>query len=130
MELTCIIKSNSQIRARIKSEIITLSNERIDAKTIESLVKIITGNAYENFMETKEFDGAYVLDGNYRFRVNIFMHLDGFALAFRLIPSYIKTIEELNLPTALHKLAHLRRGSCSNNGNNRKWKIYNPCKYY
>jgi len=30
--------------------------------------------------------------------------------SFRLIPSDIKTIEELNLPTALHKLIHLRRG--------------------
>jgi len=27
-----------------------------------------------------------------------------------LIPPYIKTIEELNLPTALHKLTHLQRG--------------------
>jgi len=104
------IKSNSQIHARIKSDIVLLSKEKLDAKTIESLVKILTGDAYDNFIETKEFDGAYPLDENYRFRINIFMHLGGFALAFRLIPSYIKTIEELNLPTALHKLAHLRRG--------------------
>ncbi len=104
------IKSNSQIHARIKSDIVLLSNEKLDAKTIESLVQMITGDAYEKFMETKEFDGAYALDENYRFRINISMHLDGFALAFRLIPSYIKTIEELNLPTALHKLTHLRRG--------------------
>jgi twitching motility protein PilT len=38
------------------------------------------------------------------------MHIGGYAIAFRLIPSYIKTIEELNLPKVLHKLAHLRRG--------------------
>jgi len=104
------IKSNSQIHARIKSDIVLLSNEKLDAKTIESLVQMITGNTYEDFLETKEFDGAYALDENYRFRINISMHLGGFALAFRLIPSYIKTIEELNLPTALHKLTHLRRG--------------------
>ena len=104
------IKSNSQIHARIKSDIVLLSNEKLDEKTIESLVKMLTGDAYEEFMENKEFDGAYALDENYRFRINISMHLGGFALAFRLIPSYIKTIEELNLPTALHKLAHLRRG--------------------
>jgi len=104
------IKSNSQIHARIKSEIVLLSNEKLDEKTIEELVQMLTGNAYEEFMETKEYDGAYALDENYRFRINIFMHLSGFALAFRLIPSYIKTIEELNLPAALHKLTHLRRG--------------------
>ena len=38
------------------------------------------------------------------------MNIDGYAIAFRLIPSYIKTLEELNLPQALHKLSHLRRG--------------------
>jgi twitching motility protein PilT len=104
------IKSNSPIRARVRSDIVLLSNEKIDAKTIEDLVKMLTGDGYDNFRETKEFDGAYALDQKYRFRVNIFMHLGGYALAFRLIPSYIRTIEELNLPTALHKLAHLRRG--------------------
>jgi len=104
------IKSNGQIRARIKGDIVLLSNEKLDAKTVESLVKRLTGNSYDDFIETKEFDGAYALDENYRFRINMFMHLDGFGLAFRLIPSYIKTIEELKLPTALHKLAHLRRG--------------------
>ena len=104
------IKSNSQIRARVKSEIVLLSKEIIEADAMESLVKLLTGDEYESFKKTKEFDGAYGLDENYRFRVNIYMHLNGYAIAFRLIPSYIKTIEELNLPSALHKLAHLRRG--------------------
>ncbi|TET89038.1 MAG: PilT/PilU family type 4a pilus ATPase [Sulfurovum sp.] len=104
------IKSNSAIRARVKSDIVLLSKEVIEAETIEALVKALTGDAYESFKETKEFDGAYSLSTKYRFRVNIYMHIGGFAIAFRLIPSYIKTIEELNLPTALHKLAHLRRG--------------------
>ncbi|GIT97651.1 type IV pilus twitching motility protein PilT [Sulfurovum sp. TSL1] len=104
------IKSGSQIHARVKSDIVLLSNEKLDTKSIEELVKMLTGDAYDEFLKTKEFDGAYGLDENYRFRINIFMHLTGFALAFRLIPSYIKTIEELNLPAALHKLTHLRRG--------------------
>ena len=93
------IKSNSNIRARVKSDIVLLSKEVIDAETIKALVKALTGNAYESFKETKEFDGGYALDDKHRFRVNIYMHLGGFAIAFRLIPSYIKTIEELNLPT-------------------------------
>lgn len=104
------IKSNSPIRARVKSDIVLLSKEKIDGKTMESIVKMLTGDGYDTFRETKEFDGSYALDQKYRFRVNIFMHLGGYAIAFRLIPSYIRTIEELNLPTALHKIAHLRRG--------------------
>ena len=104
------IKSGSAIHARVKSEIVLLSNEIIDVETMEKLVKALTGDAYASIGETKEFDGAYALDEDTRFRVNIFMHLEGFAIAFRLIPAYIKTIEELNLPKALHKLAKIRRG--------------------
>ena len=104
------LKSNSPIRARVKSDIVLLSKETVDADSMVSLVKTLTGDEFENFKVTKEYDGAYSLNKEYRFRVNIFMHLDGYAVAFRLIPSHIKTIEELNLPRALHKLTHLRRG--------------------
>ncbi len=104
------IKSDSAIRARVKSDIVLLSKEVIEAETLEALVKALIGNEYENFKETKEFDGAYKLDDTHRFRVNIFMHLGGYAMAFRLISSNIMSVEALNLPTALHKLAHLRRG--------------------
>ncbi len=104
------IKSNSPIRTRLKNDIVLLSKEVIKAETIETLVKVLTADAYEIFKETKEFDGAYSLNDKYRFRVNIYMHLGGFAMVFRLIPPHIKSIEELNLPTALHKLSHLRRG--------------------
>ncbi len=104
------IKSNSNIRARVKSDIVLLSTEVIDAETIEDIVKLLTATQYDAFLETKEFDGAYSLDKEHRFRVNIFMHLSGIAIALRLIPSHIQTLEELSLPSALHKLAKLRRG--------------------
>ena len=104
------LKSNSGIRARVKSEIVLLSTEVIDEEAIESLVKVLTASQYDGFLETKEFDGAYSLDQDHRFRVNVFMHLGGLAIALRLIPSYIQTIKELSLPSALHKLANLRRG--------------------
>ena len=104
------IKTDSSIRARVRDEIVLLSNEKLDTKTMGALVEALTGNDYAEFKKTKEYDGAYSLDKNYRFRVNIFAHIGGYALAMRLIPSHIKTIEELNLPNALHKLAKLRRG--------------------
>lgn len=104
------IKSNSKIHARVKSEIVLLSHEIVDAESLEKLVKALMGNAYAEMEEVKEFDGAYQLNEQHRFRVNIYMHLGGYSIAFRLIPAYIKTIEELNLPSALHKLAHIRRG--------------------
>ena len=104
------IKSNSTIHARVRTDIKLLSDERVSHETIKSIVMDLTGKKYEDFYETKEFDGSYTLNGAHRFRVNISMHIGGYALAFRLIPQYIRSLEELNLPRALHKLAHLRRG--------------------
>jgi len=104
------IKTDSSIRARVRDEIVLLSNEQLDAETMDALVHALTGHNYAEFKKTKEYDGAYSLDKNYRFRVNIFAHIGGYAIAMRLIPTHIKTIEELNLPPALHRLAQLRRG--------------------
>jgi len=104
------IKTDSPIRARVKDEIVLLSKEVISKEIMDGIVQGLTGHDYEDFLHTKEYDGAYSLNNNYRFRVNIFMHIGGYAIAFRLIPTYIKSIDELNLPPAIHKLAELRRG--------------------
>ena len=104
------IKSNSPLHARLKSDIILLSNEIASEKTIEDIVELLTNDTIEQFYKKKEYDGAYKLDARYRFRFNIFLHVDGIGIAFRLIPDKIKTFEELNLPAALNKLVDLRRG--------------------
>ncbi len=104
------IKSNSPIHARVKSDVVPLSKELVDEKSMKGLVLLLMGNDYKDFEKAKEFDGAYALDEKFRFRVNIYLHLGGYAIAFRLIPPVIKSIEALNLPAALHKLTKLRRG--------------------
>jgi len=104
------IKSDSKIHARLKGDIMLLSNEVITRSEMEQLVISFTGDRFEEFEESKEFDGAHALNTEYRFRVNISKNMSGYAIAFRLIPPTIKTIEELNLPSALHKLSDLRRG--------------------
>lgn len=104
------IKSDTAIHARINNDIVLLSKEVLSHATISELVHALTGDKYETFQQTKEYDGSYGLDDDHRFRVNISMHISGYAMALRLIPAYIKTIDELNLPKALHKLADLRRG--------------------
>jgi twitching motility protein PilT len=104
------IKSDSPIRARFKNDIVLLSKEVIESENIKLLIKLLTGTSYGKFLEEKEFDGAYSLDRKHRFRVNIYMHFNGYAIVFRLIPPIIKTIEELNLPKQMHKLVHLKRG--------------------
>ena len=104
------IKSDAPIRARVKGSIQRIGKISVSAGDIEILAKVILGEKFATFEESHEYDGTYTLSSDYRFRLNIFKHFGGYALNFRVIPQKNKTIEELNLPKALHKLAKLERG--------------------
>lgn len=62
------------------------------------------------FIEKKEIDFSYDFKDKARFRANIFFEKGFISSALRLIPSKIGTIEELNLPTALHRISKLKQG--------------------
>ena len=55
-------------------------------------------------------DLAYMLDGQNRFRVNVFIQMSTPALAFRRLTTRVPTLEELNLPAAMREIACARRG--------------------
>lgn len=64
----------------------------------------------EKFKKRNELDLAYSAPGLGRFRVNVFQQRGTIGLVFRSVPTKILTIEELNLPPVLEKLAMERRG--------------------
>jgi twitching motility protein PilT len=60
----------------------------------------------------KEIDFAYTHEGRYkgRFRINAFYAMKTLSAAFRLIPSRVRTVEELKLPQIYHQFTKLRQG--------------------
>lgn len=58
----------------------------------------------------QQVDFSYALADQTRFRVNIFRRLGVLSAALRLIPSQIRTLEELNLPPQLGHFAELKQG--------------------
>ena len=70
----------------------------------------LLGERKETFLEKKELDFSYSFKDKARFRVNVFFEKRFISSALRLITSEIKTIEELNLPTALHRISKLKQG--------------------
>ncbi len=64
----------------------------------------------KEFLEKKELDFSYEYQHKTRFRGNAFFQQGIVSLALRIIPSKIRTIEELNLPGFLHHFAQLRQG--------------------
>ena len=55
-------------------------------------------------------DLSYTLPGKARFRVNIFSQTAYYSIVLRKLESKIPTIEELNLPNAMHKIAQEKNG--------------------
>jgi len=64
----------------------------------------------DQFKDENEIDLAYGVPGLGRFRVNVFMQRGTVGIVFRVIPFKILTIQELNLPPVLEKIAHEERG--------------------
>jgi twitching motility protein PilT len=57
-------------------------------------------------------DVAYALEGQARFRTNIFHSRERYALVMRRIVTKIPQFEELNLPPQIEKMAEFHRGIC------------------
>ncbi len=81
-----------------------------DEELREMLYEIAPEEIIKKFEEEGEVDWGYEIPGFARFRVNYFRQRNGVAAVFRLIPTRVKTVEELGLPPILNKLALLPRG--------------------
>ena len=67
-------------------------------------------NKLEEFDTEYEVDFSYALEGLGRFRVNAFRQKGFVSLVLRAIPVDIKSVEELNLPPVITRLAESERG--------------------
>ena len=74
-------------------------SEELTPDDIRTLVYRILSTEQQKLLETKrQFDFSYSLPGTARFRVNAYYQRTSLGAAFRMIPTRIKTLEELNLP--------------------------------
>lgn len=97
---------------RVDSELIRLDNYQVLSQdTIMDLVQIMLSDSQKKrFEEQMDIDFSYTFKDNARFRVNAYKEQGLIAAAFRLVPTQIKTLDELNLPPALKKFTEYRQG--------------------
>jgi twitching motility protein PilT len=97
---------------RLHGELLRL--EEYPSLTPEGLRGMIYGilpqKLQQRFEQELELDTAYSLPGRARFRVNVYQQRDSVGAAFRLIPSRIATVDELDLPSVVADLARKPRG--------------------
>lgn len=90
--------------------------EKLTNKDMEEIVfPILTQMQRDFFVKNRALDFSYGFGGgNYgdlgRFRINIYFQRNTIALAARLLPSVIPTIEQLYLPKICHELTKLKQG--------------------
>ncbi|MRI83385.1 MAG: type IV pili twitching motility protein PilT [Nitratiruptor sp.] len=104
------IKANSPVYARVNGDIMPISMEEFSKQEALNFAKEFTRSRFQELVENKDIDLVYVLNENYRFRLNIFFQIDGVSAVFRVIPTEIKSIEELGLPENIRKITELKRG--------------------
>ena len=96
---------------RVSGQLIPLTNQpelsRQDMKGI--LDEMIDDQKKEVFVEKKQVDFAYN-DGDARFRGNAFFQLGKIAVALRVIPKHVGTIDELKLPSILTSFTGKKQG--------------------
>jgi len=79
-------------------------------KVRSGLVSLLSADQLARFEEHLELDLAYTLSASARFRVNMYQQRGAIGAAFRLIPTTIKTLEQLGVPESVGRFATLPRG--------------------
>src|SRR5512137_28926 len=94
------LKVGSPPVLRIDENLVPLvDHPRLAAEdTVSMAFSIMNNKQKEKFREHNELDLAYSVAGLGRFRANIFQQRNTVAIALRVIPFKILSVQELNLP--------------------------------
>jgi twitching motility protein PilT len=71
---------------------------------------IMTNRQKQKFKENTELDMAYGVAGLGSFRVNVFQQRGNVGMVLRVIPTKIRTLEELYMPQVIDKICEEQRG--------------------
>lgn len=97
---------------RVDGRLIKMEDfEVITNETLSGLLDILLNKSQkELFEKQQDVDFAYQYKDKSRFRINAYRQKGQLGAAFRLIPSKIKTTQELNLPEKLLELTQYKQG--------------------
>ena len=97
---------------RVNGELLEVKYHPLEAEETEAIAEEILSHTYHKYKleEVSEVDVSYSLEGQGRFRVNLFRQQGTLSIILRVIPITIQDFTQLNLPPVLEQIAHLRRG--------------------
>ncbi|HLG13342.1 MAG TPA: type IV pilus twitching motility protein PilT [Blastocatellia bacterium] len=98
------IRINGELQPMVEAQ--RLSSE----DTLNMAFSIMNNRQKQRFTENAEIDIAYGVSGLGRFRCNIFQQRGTVGMVLRVIPTTVRTIEELRLPSVIERIADEKRG--------------------
>ena len=96
---------------RIDGDLQRIKTDVLTADVIRAMLfSVMTEEQRAVYERDLEHDFAISLGQDARFRVNAFTNRQGSAAVFRVIPTKIPTMEQLDLPPVIRRLAELEKG--------------------
>ena len=97
---------------RIYGDLIPIPGEQpLTPESMDLLIMpLLTAQQKETLMKTWELDLGYNFSKEARFRVNIYRQRGTWAAALRVIPSTVKSLDDIHMPASIRKLTELKQG--------------------
>ena len=98
-------------KVRRHGEILPISDEILTKEQMSFMLsEICSPSRWQRYEETGDLDFAYEMDEDTRFRCNYLKQTGGYGAVFRIIPTKIKTLEELGVPSVIKTFGEMRGG--------------------
>ena len=106
------LSEGSPPKIRVHGAVSAIPDEPVlDGESFKILLsEICEPSAFEKYLECGDLDFAYEMNEESRFRCNYLKQQNGLGAVFRLIPTEIASIEDLNLPPVIKEFGHMRSG--------------------
>ncbi len=96
---------------RLHGSLLPTDRPALNRETLHNLLyDLLDDDQRKRLERDKELDFAMQIGDNARFRVNCFYNMRGEGAVFRVIPTKIKTLQELGMPAILREIAEKPRG--------------------
>jgi twitching motility protein PilT len=97
---------------RINGDLMEVKYHPLSPDETAAIAEEVLAHTYrkDQLSSLTELDVSYGIEGQARFRVNIYRQRGTFAIILRVIPVIVKNFTELKLPPVIEQISNLRRG--------------------
>ena len=105
------LEEGQKPKIRVHGKLVEIGNDILTRDKMTGLMLPITEQEdWQKFRTMGDLDFAYAFGDKARFRANFYRQFFGFGAVFRLIPSKIRSIDDLSLPAHIKNFSKIRSG--------------------